>query len=70
MKTAIDAGYRHIDGAFGYGNEAEVGAAIRAKIEEGVVKRGEIFVTSKVSPGLNYHHCVSRLDQETKLYTG
>ena len=49
MKDAIDAGYRHIDGAMIYGNEEEVGAGISAKIEEGVIKRDDIFVTSKVS---------------------
>lgn len=49
MKDAIDAGYRHIDGAMMYENEEEVGAGINAKIEEGVIKRDDIFVTSKVS---------------------
>jgi hypothetical protein len=33
-----------------YGNEKEVGAGIRAKIADGVVKREDIFVTSKVPP--------------------
>lgn len=43
VKNAIDAGYRHIDTAFAYGNEAEVGEGIRAS----GVKRNEIFLTTK-----------------------
>lgn len=49
VKDAIDAGYRHIDTAFLYGNEKEVGNAIRAKIEDGTIRREDIFVTTKVN---------------------
>lgn len=44
VKNALKIGYRHIDCASFYGNEASVGKAIR----ESGVKREDIFITSKV----------------------
>ncbi|MGB3698043.1 MAG: aldo/keto reductase [Gordonia sp. (in: high G+C Gram-positive bacteria)] len=43
--TALEAGYRHIDTAQMYGNEREVGEAVR----ESGLDRGEVFVTSKLN---------------------
>lgn len=44
VRTAIEAGYRHIDTAAIYGNEASVGRGIRAS----GVKREDLFVTTKL----------------------
>ena len=45
VSKAFEAGYRHIDTAEMYGNEAEVGEAI----SRSGLDRGEVFVTSKLS---------------------
>ena len=46
VRTALDAGYRHLDTATMYGNEAAVG---RALADSGV-PRGQVFVTTKLPP--------------------
>lgn len=48
VKLAIDVGYRHFDGALVYFNEHEVGQAIREKIDDGTVRREDIFYCGKV----------------------
>ncbi|KAF8877158.1 NADP-dependent oxidoreductase domain-containing protein [Gymnopilus junonius] len=44
VKTALKVGYRHIDGAWIYGNEAEVGQAIK----ESGIPREDLWLTSKL----------------------
>lgn len=46
--TAIRAGYRLIDTAVAYGNEEAVGDGIKAALDEGIVKREDLFVTTKM----------------------
>ena len=44
VEAALAAGYRHLDTAASYGNEAAVGAAIKAS----GIARGELFITTKL----------------------
>ena len=48
VKTAISCGYTHIDCARVYGNEDQVGDALKAKMDDGTVTRDQLFITSKV----------------------
>lgn len=48
VMEAIRIGYRHIDCAAIYGNEAEIGRALRDAIDEGLVTREELWITSKL----------------------
>jgi len=47
VRWALELGYRHIDTAQAYGNEASVGKALR----ESGVSRDEVFITTKFYPG-------------------
>jgi len=45
---AIKAGYRLLDCAADYGNEAECGQGLKRAIDEGLVKREDVFITGKL----------------------
>ncbi|KAM0922770.1 hypothetical protein ACQ4PT_005945 [Festuca glaucescens] len=46
--AAVKAGYRHIDCAPLYKNEKEIGVALKKVLDDGVVRREDIFITSKI----------------------
>lgn len=63
VKTAIEVGYRHIDTAQGYGNEASVGRAVR----DSGVPREEIFITSKLESHIkNYDDAMNAFYETLK----
>ncbi|CAI5758037.1 unnamed protein product [Candida verbasci] len=63
--TAIKAGYRHVDTAWYYGTEKYVGEALKELFDEGVVKREDVFITTKVWPSF-WHSPEKSLDQSLK----
>lgn len=57
VKDAIEIGYRHVDTAFLYDNEKEIGRAVNEMIRDGKVKREDLFIVTKV---WNTYHSRSR----------
>ncbi|XP_017781361.1 PREDICTED: 1,5-anhydro-D-fructose reductase isoform X1 [Nicrophorus vespilloides] len=50
LEAALEAGYRHIDTAFVYENEHVIGRVLKRWMDEGKVKREDLFIVSKVPP--------------------
>lgn len=50
ITAAIEIGYRHIDTAQVYRNEAQIGSTIASIIASHKVTRSELWITSKISP--------------------
>ncbi len=48
VREAIAVGYRHIDCASIYGNEAEIGKVLKEVLASGALRREELWITSKV----------------------
>ena len=66
VKAALGAGYRHIDTAAIYGNEAAVGAGIRAS----GIARDDIFVTTKIWVEHFTHDALLRQAEESAISLG
>ena len=62
---ALKDGYRLIDTARYYGNEVGVGRGIQKAIREGIVKREDVFVTSKVMPS-DYSRAAQGIDDSLR----
>jgi len=63
VSDAIHIGYRHFDCASIYGNEAEIGRALHDALKDGLVKREDLFVTSKL---WNSDHAPERVEMALK----
>ncbi|AXN44478.1 dehydrogenase [Mycobacterium marinum] len=48
VKAAVEVGFRHLDAAERYRNEADVGVALSELFANGTVRREELFVTTKL----------------------
>lgn len=48
VEAAIAAGYRHVDSAHSYKNEVDIGKALQSKIQQGVIRRQDMFMVSKL----------------------
>jgi 2,5-diketo-D-gluconate reductase B len=66
VERAIDVGYRHVDTAQGYGNEAFVGDAI----ESAAVPREELFVATKLSTANLAYEDVVESAEESRAKLG
>jgi len=62
--NAIKAGYRLFDGAGDYGNEKEAGDGVRRALSDGIIKREELFITSKL---WNTFHARHHVKAATKM---
>ena len=59
---ALEDGYRLIDTAQYYGNERGVGEGLRRAIDDGIVTREEVFITTKIMPS-SYNNAYNSIDE-------
>jgi diketogulonate reductase-like aldo/keto reductase len=62
VDVALEVGYRHIDTAFMYQNEAAIGKTLKKWFDSGKLKREDVFIVTKVSSAkCTFHHDVQTL---------
>ena len=64
--AAVDCGYRLFDSAQMYGNQKEVGAAIREAIRSRGIKREEFFITTKLSSDMDFESAKKSIESSFK----
>ncbi len=65
VATAIDAGYRHIDTAIAYENEAGVGVGLKAALKSTGIHRESVFITTKIPAEVKNYDDAVRCIQES-----
>ncbi|XP_064101166.1 aldo-keto reductase family 1 member A1-like [Macrobrachium nipponense] len=60
INTALECGYRHIDTAYLYQNEREIGEVLKEWLDSGRIKREELFITTKLPIHANRAEDVAR----------
>ncbi|HEV7229364.1 aldo/keto reductase [Brevundimonas sp.] len=70
VRAALRIGYRHIDTAWIYRNEAAVGAGIRDAIDEGLVRREDVWLTTKIWTAHFGHDALLRQAEESAASLG
>ena len=63
--SALEDGYRLIDTAQYYGNETGVGNGLKKAINEGIVTRQEVFITTKIMPS-SYNNAYNSIDESLR----
>lgn len=67
--NAIKLGYRHIDTAQTYNTEYEVGKAVRYCIDNNIVQRKDLFITSKIDPHrpIGYNEAINAVNSSLEI---
>ncbi|CAG7693747.1 unnamed protein product, partial [Allacma fusca] len=57
LDVALETGFRHIDTAYMYENEAVIGKVLKRWLDSGKIKREDLFIVTKLPPiGMRPEH--------------